>query len=1386
MALQATSLVDGVWVTRPVDINTILSHHNRKDEDEEASRRNVYIDNAPPCGILTQTVIRSPLVHWILPVTLRNSDRNDVAFIGDDFVQIKELRPDRQLWDVVRKENFGARIRNARAFGSMKDYRKEEDGYSGTQIKEEDTMIMDTDSHHMIRNGQAESLCPQFIVLQLDTGDSVFLMLRKTDVGELKLVSSRHRVPKPMLGLQPGMHLTVDPSSRYIAVGCSENLFTVYAIHSRAQLLKHYVPDSPLRFVESNGFFNTKGIILKMEFLYPSADDEDHMILLVLVVVSGKTRMMRYEWAAGDDLAKVRPRTTKGHRLAASRQMPVLLIPLIFKSAFILIFETFMSVCQNILEDSPTFIDFNSNPDPPTNLYHGKGKPLFTAWTRPTRLVKHTKHRDDIYIVREDGALKLLEIDSELEELMQLDHPVGPLEGNCGTALASLDYNYPGSENGDMLITGGDSCSGGTYLIRARQLPLFIEPTQNWSPSPDFITTHIADEQAPSDEYDRGRRQRNFFPKPDQIFVCAGKGSRGVITEFRYGLEAKLGLEMDYQMPIMEAWVLCPDFDSLDGDDDDTSLFLLSMGDRSAVLRLSSDAKDVTDIDQDNTKFDLRYRTLAASNHRNFTIQVTEQSIVLINGSLVHRHENDELLVVREGGVMVGQGQVIGQAIIHEDQVLFTTHVNDSVYLQILEQRDADDMETDGVSTIEPRTNVRTLGKYSQQVTALAVCRIEQNLYAIVAELRDKSIFLGFNTIQGTAHTETSIPLITQSNIPLDPVVSIAVTYWLPRVLTVLCGTRNGFLITVDIDERDLQFMGSRYDRIGVGQITVKKDVQHNSGELFFVGCDSNIFALTPSHSQTSPSVTKHSMQGWAINQLWLTDALKPGLQQPDITSIARLRPSLSGDADGGLLLVAGTQLLLASFGMQTKSVPRHIPVGGTPTRLLYSHAMGLLIVGAIVDRKTTLLFIDPKTGKDISVPTNWDTEQSTLEVTDHISGLGRVNEKIYHLLDWSFVKENKTWNFIVVGTSSGRLLIVSTKSEERRQKRITSANGAQLESDRKLCYYTRHTLRLPRPEPVYAVTGFLDGLLWCSGHKLICEILDIKVKKFKRVAEYELPSPATTITCDYEHGFIYALTACHSLEILKFIVHEGGKAEITRLQGDQITRNSLHHASVDCDMGGRPMHMVSDKHCSVVGLWPTLNTKADTLETMFEAELPHSILKFRPGKCRPIWDPSWTSSGVDSSKICPRNANVTADTEVLGLSIDGSLTQFTPLTLCEWKFLRFLINLAIRSPKMCEFTYKDDTFLLEPATSPKRMMHIDGDILKRCLAERTLEELLQFGQETEQAAQILSKFYDLLLDLHNGPHNGSTSLALEEGLDAAVYVEQAYRDLEFYLRPAL
>ena len=80
MAFETSILQNGEWTTRTLDVNTVLRHYDL--QDQEATANAVEIESAPVLGLLTQTVIRSPLVHWILPVKLRDPETNDVAFIG--------------------------------------------------------------------------------------------------------------------------------------------------------------------------------------------------------------------------------------------------------------------------------------------------------------------------------------------------------------------------------------------------------------------------------------------------------------------------------------------------------------------------------------------------------------------------------------------------------------------------------------------------------------------------------------------------------------------------------------------------------------------------------------------------------------------------------------------------------------------------------------------------------------------------------------------------------------------------------------------------------------------------------------------------------------------------------------------------------------------------------------------------------------------------------------------------------------------------------------------------------------------------------------------------------------------------------------------------------
>jgi len=289
-------------------------------------------------------------------------------------------------------------------------------------------------------------------------------MLHRSEAGDWEFVTAKHRLSRTMHGSQPGMTLTVDPSSRYMAVGGTAGVMVIYSLHSWAELNEQYLHKQPLRPIKHAKYFVLEGYIHKMEFLFPSPDDEEHVILLLLLVRKATTRMMLYEWTRHQDLQTIFPHHRRGHQLAKPRHLPLLLIPLTIRSSFILISETSLAVCKDIMIGQPKFEDFFSAVDPPTSFHHGLGNPLWTAWARPVRLPYHTDNNDDIFIIREDGFLRCLEIHTE-DDLIKADIHIGSLKTNCGTALASLDYTVGGSKTGDYLITNGDSGAGAAYLV---------------------------------------------------------------------------------------------------------------------------------------------------------------------------------------------------------------------------------------------------------------------------------------------------------------------------------------------------------------------------------------------------------------------------------------------------------------------------------------------------------------------------------------------------------------------------------------------------------------------------------------------------------------------------------------------------------------------------------------------------------------------------------------------------------------------------------------------------------------------------------------------------------------------------------------------------------
>lgn len=100
------------------------------------------------------------------------------------------------------------------------------------------------------------------------------------------------------------------------------------------------------------------------------------------------------------------------------------------------------------------------------------------------------------------------------------------------------------------------------------------------------------------------------------------------MTEYRYGLQAKIGLDLEYGIGVKQAWVFRSHFSS-----DLGFHLLLSMPDRTTILHLSDDLSQATEPDPAAIQYDISSRTLAATASDELITQVTENFIVLLSQS---------------------------------------------------------------------------------------------------------------------------------------------------------------------------------------------------------------------------------------------------------------------------------------------------------------------------------------------------------------------------------------------------------------------------------------------------------------------------------------------------------------------------------------------------------------------------------------------------------------------------------------------------------------------------------------------------------------------------------------------------------------------------------
>ena len=209
MSIQTRSFIDGAWVTQTVDVHHIIAQNREpRQHRQPATPLESLPQKAPRLGLLSQTLVRSPVAKWIIPARIRHESKNDVIFIFENYFEIHEINKEMKselMKRVAIKADLDSTIRSARVFGLPRKcvLPSSEDIDDG--VKEE---VKDRENDNPLQ----PEVPPHILVLALESKIHSFIFAFHDRDGRVQFLQCRRPLPVDRSSLeQLGEFLAIDP-----------------------------------------------------------------------------------------------------------------------------------------------------------------------------------------------------------------------------------------------------------------------------------------------------------------------------------------------------------------------------------------------------------------------------------------------------------------------------------------------------------------------------------------------------------------------------------------------------------------------------------------------------------------------------------------------------------------------------------------------------------------------------------------------------------------------------------------------------------------------------------------------------------------------------------------------------------------------------------------------------------------------------------------------------------------------------------------------------------------------------------------------------------------------------------------------------------------------
>ena len=333
---------------------------------------------------------------------------------------------------------------------------------------------------------------------------------------------------------------------------------------------------------------------------------------------------MWYEWDTKIKLSDA-PIAPKSFLLPKEHFLPLLLVPLQAFNAFLLVNKSQASVYRDILTGTPSSLTINlikDDHDTLTEHSESKNSPLWVSWARPVRDrtgkgESFSAKDDNIYLCREDGLLKFIDIKHVRTRMIDSAHNAGQLHTSIDGGFAVVDL---GPNHDDMLVACGESGMAGTWRLSARQTAEPVSVPLGWTPMTDCTLVPSSRYRHVQGLLGANMPTKNLLPNDRRILVAAKHGS---ISELRCGCQARAVDSIDLRDVIsnivLDIFVLFPA--------ENVMLVLISHPTTSSLLRLQVDQEP--ELLEELKGILLDSKTIAMSVSASAIVcQVTTQAII--------------------------------------------------------------------------------------------------------------------------------------------------------------------------------------------------------------------------------------------------------------------------------------------------------------------------------------------------------------------------------------------------------------------------------------------------------------------------------------------------------------------------------------------------------------------------------------------------------------------------------------------------------------------------------------------------------------------------------------------------------------------------------------